>query len=375
MKLGFYRRRHLRAFGLIFGAVALAALALPATAQQQWSDPAAKQKWDATLAAAKKEGKLVVSGPSGKLWQTLLETFQKDYPEIKIQVTSFAGRDFWPRAMKEREVGRYLWDLRVGGTETQIYKLIEEGGLADVRPMFLLPEVADENNWYGGFNGMFLDSGKKYVPSFCAYDSPFVNYNTDVIKPGELKEFTDILDPKWRGKMVMADPRGGSTIIQMGAILKTYGPDFVRKMIVDQKPVITQNTRQLVTWFAQGQYPIGMGIPNAEVVRLQESGVKVNLAALTGLKTWSVGVCGLQVLEPRPNPNATTVFVNWILTKNMQEKIMKAVELNSRRKGVPPGDPERALDMDNIHQYIGTQTEEFVGSMEQAKELIKTLLP
>lgn len=375
MKLGSNHRRHFRIFGMALMTATAIALAAPAAAQQQWKDAAAKQKWDATLSAAKKEGKLIVSGPSGKLWQTLLETFQKDYPDIKIQVTSFAGRDFWPRVIKEREVGRHLWDLRVGGTETQIYKLISEGALADVRPMLLLPEVADENNWYGGFKGVFLDNGKKYVPSFCAYDSPFVNYNTDVIKPGELKEFTDILDPKWRGKLVMADPRGGSTIIQMSAILKTYGPDFVRRMVVDQKPVITQNTRQLVTWFAQGQYPIGIGIPNAEVVRLQESGVKVNLAALTGLKTWSVGVCGLQVMEQRPNPNATVVFVNWILTKDVQENIMKAVQLNSRRKGVPFGDPERALDMDNIEQYTGTQTEEFVETMEQAKELIKNLLP
>ncbi len=360
------------AAALAAGAAALGLWSAAARADQ--AAPDWQAKWNQTVAAAEKEGKLIVAGPSGKLWQGLLEEFSKDYPKIKIQVTSFAGRDFWPRAVKEREVNKYLWDIRVGGAETQAYKLITENGLASVRDMMIRPDVKDDKNWYGGVESMFLDHEKKFMPAFCAYDSPLVHYNQAVIPEGQISQFKEILDPKWRGKIAMADPRGGSTIVHMGAIYKVFGPDFIKQLIVDQKPIITANTRQLVTWFAQGDYPIALGMPNAEILRFEESGVQLKLGHLSGVDTWSAGVCGMQVLEPRPNPNATTVFINWLLSEKVQAKIMPAVQLNSRRRGIAFGDPDRALDMENLDKYMGTQTQEFEEAMSNAKELIRTLL-
>jgi ABC-type Fe3+ transport system substrate-binding protein len=355
---------------LAFGGAAAASS--PASAQDAALDAA--KVWVDTLAKAKKEGKLVVAGPAGKAWQTLLETFQKDYPDIKIQVTSFAGRDFWPRAIKEREVSQYLWDVRVGGAETQAFKMIESGGLAPVRDMFLLPEVTDESKWIGGIDASFLDYGKKYMEAFCGQESTFLYYNEDVIKPGEINTFADIVDPKWSGKITMADPRGGSTIVQMGAMYKAFGPDFIRKLIVDQKPVITSNTRQLVQWFAQGTYPIGIGMPTAELIRFESSGVDLKRHRVPGLEIWTPGTCGIQVLEPRPNPNATVVFVNWLLTQKVQARIMAGTQLNSRRNDVPLGDPERALDLNDLGKYMGAQTQDFEAPMADAKELIRTLM-
>src|SRR5579862_9103363 len=62
-------------------AAAIAVLLLlgaPRAHAQDW-----KARWDATVAAAEKEGALDVSGPSGKLWQDALMTFQAAYPKIK----------------------------------------------------------------------------------------------------------------------------------------------------------------------------------------------------------------------------------------------------------------------------------------------------
>src|ERR1700752_63535 len=109
-------------------AVAVAALVFAsATAQaQDW-----KPRWDAVVAAAEKEGQLDVSGPSGKLWHDQLMAFHAAYPKIRLNVTPQAGRDFWPRLIKEREVGQNLCDLRIGGADTEVYEFIEQGALAD----------------------------------------------------------------------------------------------------------------------------------------------------------------------------------------------------------------------------------------------------
>ena len=67
-----------------------------------------KARWDRVLAAAEKEGALNVSVPSGTQWRTELMEFQKAYPKIKTSMTPAASRDFWPRILKEREIGQHL---------------------------------------------------------------------------------------------------------------------------------------------------------------------------------------------------------------------------------------------------------------------------
>src|ERR671932_356630 len=59
-------------------------------------------EWDRTMAAARQEGKLALSGPPGQLWRDALLTFERDYPEIKVEFTGQNSRDFWPRVAQER---------------------------------------------------------------------------------------------------------------------------------------------------------------------------------------------------------------------------------------------------------------------------------
>ena len=342
---------------------------LPAFAADDW-----KARWDKVVAEANKEGALNVAGPSGRQWQQLLTNFGKEFPKIKIRVTPFDSRDFWPRILKEREVGKNLWDLRVGGADTQVYPLAKQGGLADVRAMFILPEVADESNWHGGFDHMFLDNAKKFVPSFGAYESPLAHTNRAFIKDGDIKDIRELLLPRWKGKIAMANPRGGSTAVSMALIYKVIGPDFIRDLFTKQQPVIVKNSRQLMDWFSSGKYPIGFGLPNSQIVAYRKRGVKLDMGKVAGLDVWSVGVNGLQVLNPRPNPNATTVFVNWILSKKTQAHIMPKVKVNSRRKDVDIVDKHRELDWKNYKSAVSGQTEDFTQAMLDAKKLIRELV-
>src|ERR1700761_6495468 len=127
-----------------------------------------KADWDATIAAANQEGALVMSVPSGRAWRDALAKFQETYPAIKMDMTPVASRDFWPRLIKEHEAGQYLWDLRIGGIDAPSYDMMNKGELMPVKPLFILPEVAEEKNWSAGFDGLFLDNNKQYFPAFVA---------------------------------------------------------------------------------------------------------------------------------------------------------------------------------------------------------------
>lgn len=356
--------------GWAAAALALALLPIrPAAAAEDWAE-----RWQRTVAAAEKEGELAVAAPSGSLWREQLLTFKKAYPKINIKITPFAGRDFWPRLIKEREVGQNLWDIRIGGAETQVYELIRSGGLASIRDMFILPEVADENQWYGGFDHMFLDNARRYMLSFGAYESPLAFYNEKFIKPDELTSFKDLLDPRWKGKIALADPRGGSTAVSMAIVYQKYGPDFIRELLGAQAPVIVKNPRQIIGWFASGQYPIAMGIPNTAFQEFKDKGIEVKAGKVSGLDIWSVGVGGIQIPEPRPHPNATTVFVNWLLTKDVQTQVMTAASLNSRRKDVPIVDADRAIDWSRYQDYLCGQSESLNPAMAGFKQIAREIL-
>ena len=65
--------------------------------------------WEKTVAAAEQEGRVVISGPTRESWRNVLLTFEKDFPEIKVEYTGANSRDFWPRVFRERELDQHLW--------------------------------------------------------------------------------------------------------------------------------------------------------------------------------------------------------------------------------------------------------------------------
>jgi len=329
-------RRGRLLFALLVGFVSYGAAA-PA---QDW-----RRDWEATLAGARAEGGLVIAAPAGREWREQLLAFGKAYPEIKLDITAFASRDFWPRYLKEREAGQYLWDLRIGGPESVTYQLKDAGEMAAIRYLLVLPENTDDSLWLGGLDALFLDRQRKYFPAFAAYTSDTAYYNATLVTDPRLQTLSGLVDPALKGKISFADPRGGASIVTLGVLVKAYGSAFVQRLLGDQQPVITKEPRQQMDWLASGRYPVAFGLPSIAFVEYAQRGAKVDaFKEYTGLDLASPGVGGIQMPAKLPHPHAATLFVNWLLSKEIQGPLMQAVKLNSRRRDVPPGAPERALD-------------------------------
>ena len=332
-----------------------------------------KQQWEQAIAGAKKEGELVISGPSGRGWRDFLMTFQEAFPGITVKITPSAGRDFWPRLIKEREVGQYLWDLRVGGSDNNTHVLRRQGYFAPIRDLLILPEVLDENAWYGGIDGIFNDTDKRYLLSYALYTQGIATFNKKFIK-GPL-QVQDVIKPEYVGKISMADPRGGSSLSTTAVLLRSFGEDFVKKLIVDQQPVITKEPRQQMQWLTSGRYPIAFGLPTAAIVEYGGRGGSLgDFAQVEGVLAWSQGVGGASLLTHAPHPNASKVFLNWLLTKDVQESLMKAVKLNSRHKGVTIYDPENAFDPAKLPESVGSQSEEITEYQDRAAKLLREIM-
>ena len=58
---------------------------------------------------------------------------------------------------------------------------------------------------------------------------------------------------------------------------QSFGEDFVRKLLIDQQPVISKEPRQQMDWLTSGRYPIAFGIPKATFLEYGERGVSTML--------------------------------------------------------------------------------------------------
>ncbi len=75
-----------------------------------------------------------------------------------------------------------------------------------------------------------------------------------------------------------------------------------------------------------------------------------------------------------PHPNASKLFVNWLLSKDTQTVLMQAVKLNSQRVDVPQGDPAEAIDEKSMSQYTCTQAEELEPYEQHVVALLRNYL-
>ncbi|WP_201319345.1 ABC transporter substrate-binding protein [Paenibacillus sp. EPM92] len=329
-------------------------------------------EWDEIVAAAKKEGKLVMSGDPSEVWRkSLVDLFQQDYPEIKVEYTGANGRDFWPKVRKERELGQNLWDVRAGGVELQGYQAKNDGFLDPIRPV-LLPEIADDSKWIGGLNGMFHDKEKKFMPSYTVYLSPTVFVNRDFIPESELTSSEQLLDPKFKNKIVMQTPTGGASFSSLGNLGFMYGEKFVHDLLSTQKVVVTDDKRQQAEWVVRGKYPIAIGFNDTQLVPFVSQGLGKNVTTLEDKITPAAsGLGGLFLIKDAPHPNAAKLYINWLLSKETQIKVTKNVLLNSRRTDVPPVVKDLAIDPANLSKYRFYSTEENVEISERLLPVIK----
>ena len=154
-----------------------------------------------------------------------------------------------------------------------------------------------------------------YVLRLFSTAGPIVFINTDLVKPGDLKSATDLLDPKWKGKISAHDPRvAGSGIGQATRFYLQFGEDFLKKLYVGQQPKIERDRRQLTDAVARGATPIALDGEDESLRRLKADGLPIDaiykFPDMGG--TVSSGIGQMVLLDKAPNPNAARLFANWI---------------------------------------------------------------
>lgn len=343
-----------------------------------WSPSSAhgwNQDWEKTLASAKREGKVIVAGPPGQSYRDALVQFQKAYPNIQVEYFGIQGSQFAPRIIQERRAGQFLWDINIGGGSTMFNVLMPANTLDPFRPALTLPEIFQDKNWRGGFDDGWVDLQKKYIYAFLSYLQYVVYINRDVIPETQFTKAEDLWDPKWKGKIILHDPRREGIGNHQGTvILLNFGEGLLRRLFTEQAPVITKDYRQLVEWVVRGRYPIGVGVNPPHLTEFQKEGVGRNVKPLKDPRLTSAiaGFGNVAIINRAPNPSATKVYVNWLLSKEGQTIFARITGQNSRRLDAEVGDPE-GLPLPGI-SYLNGQKQENQEARKKVNQIAREIL-
>ena len=307
----------------------------PTLAPAQANKPAWQIEWDKTVEAANKEGRVVVSIPtSAELRKELATGFQQKFPGVELELNAARGSSNINKIVEEQNAGVPSIDLHMGGTTSIVTGLLAQNLLDPIMPKLLLPDVRDAKNWWGGH--LWADSANKYIYGFTAYMTETVWYNSTLVKPEEITSYDQLLEPKWRGKIAILDPRTpGSGESTWSFFARIKGEPFLRKLAA-QEMMVGRNLRQLAEAVARGKASLSIGLSYYTYLPFLKAGLPVKpITAIREGFYASSGSGNIVAIKNAPHPNAGKLFLNWLLSKEGQTAFTKAL-----------GQPTRRLDVD-----------------------------
>jgi iron(III) transport system substrate-binding protein len=269
------------------------------------------------IEGARKEGQLVFySGMPIPDAQEILSTLEKKYPFIKTTFYRATGSALVSRIQTEQRAGTHIWDV-MNATGFEPYALVEQGYFAkyDSAERRDFPEGHKDND------GMWATM----------YTTPMVvSYNVKLVAPADLpKDYADLLSPKWKGRLGM----DSSDLEWYANLRKIWGAEKARNFLegLKRQDIRFAQGRSMLTGLLSGG-EIALLVNNflQNAIEAKHKGSPVEFLALDPVVS-AAGLVGINRLAP--HPNAARLFVDFVLSREGQELIVKS-DRSSVRKDV-----------------------------------------
>ncbi|MEK7216651.1 MAG: extracellular solute-binding protein, partial [Chloroflexota bacterium] len=254
---------------------------------------------------------------TGTFYREAAAEFQKTFPGLTVDQTQFVSSQFAPRVLQERKGAVYSYDVIMTTYGSPVVDMVSGGVLDPIRPALLRPDVLDDKTWQDGFESNFPDREKKwgYSGFYTLFRAIWVN--TDMVRPNEVRSVTDLLDPKWKGKIMGGDPRNAGTGWWPATVMRLrHGDDIIRRLYKVQEVVLARDSRQMTEFMVKNSYAIGVGAVNDKFIEeFRSNGVGKNLQyiPMDDADNRNGGSDIAYVFNRAPHPNAAKLFVNWVL--------------------------------------------------------------
>jgi iron(III) transport system substrate-binding protein len=252
--------------------------------------------------------------------------FNKVHPDVKVQLLPLAAAgDLQTRIQAEKASPRA--DVFIGGS-SEFHDPLGKQGLLEA---YKSPNARDVDAAYKDPAGYWTGW---YIGIF-----GFVSSTSRASEvPARVQGWDDLLNPGWRGKLILPDPiKTGGGYIFLATQVFRFNRDEQKAM--DYMKKLNGNIAQYVGTAPQGIQLVGqgqfVGCPNwaHDILTARNQGQKVDLVIPepTGFE-----VGGLSIVRGGPNPAAARAFVDWVLTREAGQLNVQLSNRLSVRKDVPP---------------------------------------
>jgi len=299
----------------------LLCLALSFISYAAESKPVWQADWHKTIKAAEEEGALTIYMTQA-FEPVFRDGFQKKYPKIKVTMAAGRGPELSQRVMSERRAEKFAVDLYISGNISPLTVFHRAKILEPIKPLLLLPEVVDTSAWYEGKHH-YDDPENRYIFVFEGTPrSGEITYNTKLVNPSEIKSYWDLLNPKWKGKIVSVDPLLSGPISAAHIFFykqPDLGAEFLRRLHADTDIAIVRSNEQMLDWLSAGKFAFGIGARDVDTAMMQ--GLPLMQFLPGALKEGSSVTAyngTLSYFNRAPHPNAAKVAINWLLSREGQ---------------------------------------------------------
>jgi len=257
--------------------------------------------------AARGEGRVIFyTATDVAVAERLAGLFREKYPEIEVQVERAGSERVFQRIGQEYTSGIYNADVIETSDAVHFEYFKREGWL---EPM--VPEVV-ASSWPA--------EEKDPDGNFAAYRAHLsvLAYRTDLMPEADApKTWADLLDPKYKDKMVKAHPGYSGTIMTATyALSQALGWEWFEKL-GQQGIMQVQSSTEPPKKLAQGERALEIDGNEYNVFRLQEEGVPIKIVYPTEGTPLAVG--NAAVLAEAPHPNAAKLFYAFLFSKEAQQ--------------------------------------------------------
>jgi iron(III) transport system substrate-binding protein len=268
---------------------------------------------DALIDAAKREGEVVYYASMNlSEANTLIGEFEKRFPFIKVKLNRTGSEKLLTRVLTEARAKKTFADV-IQTVEFSMHIFSRSGILARYTPQAnsLYPKDFKEEGFW----------------TTVYYNTYVTGYNTRLVPARTLpKTYDDLLDPKWKGKLMIEGTKAEWFAGMLQILGHERGLKYMREL-AKQQPSPREGHELLAQLVVAGEGVIDINIPAASVERMKERGAPIDWTALGSVPAVMVGA---GVAAQAPHPNAAKLFLEFVLSREGQKLVQTPGRMSAR---------------------------------------------
>src|SRR5580693_4497550 len=270
----------------------------------------------ALIDAAKKEGQVIYyTSTDLPVAEKVAKAFEAKYPGIAVRVERTGAERVFQRIGQEYSSNIHAVDVVNSSDAAHFIVWKRDGILAPYVPEDVARYPAEHRDGDGQF------------ASFRVWLS-IIAYNTGLVKPEDApKSFADLLDPKWKGKIVKAHPGYSGTIMTATyQMQRDLGWSYFEQL-AKQNIMQVQSSADPPKKLDLGERSVMADGNEYNIFQLREGGRPVEPVYATEGSPLIIGPNG--IFKDSPNPNAAKLFQSFCFSPEAQQLIIDIGGLRS----------------------------------------------